>query len=261
MEKGYFIHKLPTIDPVDAGMSFAFLRSRVGLKSDPDITTYTKITRGMPVGLYQFPKPAADAGAYEHSSILVQDMQNFSGGEFGEQHGTLKWAVLCALYLNSLTWIMEWVENIQKQAPSVRPVIYIDYDKWSAIAKGDDILLVAKNLLTAADLCITKFNVKAPILPTYCDKLYFWEYALNYVYKDSAGIECADELVSTTVTDDDSSAGGSSGDSSSNSTATGTISLMNSKITIENSIWSKDENPVVITVEPLEDLEEEESVS
>lgn len=256
MKKGYFVHKDVGLDPASAGMEFAFLRTRSGVALDTNINSYVKTTRGMDVGLYQSPIPTAEHDAYVHSSQMAEDCGTFTGGGYGDNHGTLRWVVLNCLNINSLAWITTWVSNFLVQCPNIRPVLYITYDKWNAICKGDNILTVAGNLAKAADLCITKFQVEAPTLPNYTNKLYFWESSLNVLNLEETGIVCADSLVPTGVVLDDDNEDDNEDDNgsipSSTTITSGGLFPLNSKTTIVWIDMSGIPVPTTITVTPIE---------
>lgn len=254
MQKGYFIHNLPN-EPV-TGKDFCFVRTRKGMAGEPYVNDYVYKTRNLNIGLYQYPLITA-GDAYEHSSKMVEDCSTFNTKGFGE-HGVLKWCVLNACYINDLEFITNWVKNFNNQIGSIgaRPVIFITYDKWNAICKGDDVLTVAGNLTKAADLCISVYNVEKPVLPAYSQKLYWWEYQQNYVYLDEAGIACADSLVSTSPTDTSDDASTIDDDTADSTTLTaisGGLFPLNSKTSIEWDLVHDKVVPTEITVKAIEE--------
>lgn len=181
MKKGYFIHNLPNEIPMN--YQFCFVRSRIGIAPDANLARNWEVTRQLERGLYQFPKLTAENDVYDHSSHMVEDTH---------YHIEAKWVIICGLYVD-LQFLNNWVGNFTDQSP-IRPIIYMTYDHWDAILKGDNAEAVAITLLNKADLCMSKYGVKAPILPKYCNKLKFWEYEGNKIYWEESGLSTVDEF-------------------------------------------------------------------
>jgi hypothetical protein len=121
------------------------------------------------------------------------------------------------------------VSNFLKQCSNVRPVIYITPEKWDAICEGENIITVAQNLTSDADLCISKFKtdlITAPVLPDYSKKLYFWEWKNGYFTQDTDGFTCADSYETSSDDDSDGSDDSGDGDDSGDSTTiSGAVSI------------------------------------
>jgi hypothetical protein len=235
---------------------------------DPNLSqgiNYIYATRQLNVGLYQNPQPSAKASVFDHSSLMAEDCGNFTGNAFGHEHGTLKWCVLNACNLNSLEWITLWVSNFSKQCSNVRPVVYITYEKWAQIIEGlPDAVTVIGNLLLDADMCMSKFYVKKPVLPSYANQLNFWEYSLNYLQYEETGIACSSEFESTIDTADESSTDTTQAkDTTTTTNQQSSISALaglfqvNTEVTIKGSILSRIlGEPVTITTREIKDEEE-----
>ena len=179
-KKIYFIHNLPGELP--SNYDGCFVRARIGVAPDPNIDTYWQNTRYLQRGLYQFPKPTAENDVHEHVSTLIESTWYY---------GAARWVVLCALYVD-LQFINTWVGRMADTA--FRPVIYTTYDHWNAILKGDNVESVALTILNKADLCMSKYGVKAPVMPRFASKLKFWEYEGNKIYWNEEGLECDSEF-------------------------------------------------------------------